>query len=97
VLLVALNASRMVLTQILPERWLAGKSDDAKLEGKISEVQTKVDQALEEIEVVLHPELYSFAYKGQPPGKLSGMDYDAWPLPGFVRDHLQDGQSQSRW
>lgn len=97
VLLAGLGLGKMVMAQILPKGWLGGPSDARKLEEAISETQVKVDAALENLEIVLHPELYSFAYKGQPPGKLTGMDYDAWPLPDYVRAHLEDGQSGSWW
>jgi hypothetical protein len=95
VLLVGVGAGKMILSRVLPKAWLTGKSDERKLEEAIADTQSKVDAALENIEITLHPELYSHAYQGQPPGRLSGMDYDAWPLPGFVKHHLGAGKSRS--
>lgn len=97
VLLVGLSAGRMVLSQILPAALTRTKSDAAKLEDSIEETKQKVDAALHEIEIVLHIELYRHAYRGQAPGRLVGMDHDAWPLPDFVLAHLNDNQSASWW
>ena len=97
VLLAGVGAGKLVLSSILPKGWWAGKSDERALEESIADVQGKVDNALESLEIVLHPELYSHAFKGQPPGRLSGMDYDAWPLPDYVRAHLGDGTSGAWW
>lgn len=97
VLLIALSAGRMVLKQVLPTALLTGKSDARKLEDGISETKEKVDQALQNAEITLHLELYRHAYRGQPPGRLTGMAYDAWPLPDYVQRHLHDGASGSWW
>jgi hypothetical protein len=97
VLLIALSAGNKVLEHILPESWTRRKTDTQKLEEGIEETKTKVDAALERLEVKLHMELYRHAWRGQPPGRLTGMDYDAWPLPGYVRQHLMDGTSGSWW
>ncbi|MEL6411163.1 MAG: hypothetical protein AAGK67_15900 [Pseudomonadota bacterium] len=91
VLLIGLSAGKMVLSQVLPRGWLQGKTDEQRLEKGIDETKSKVDAALESIDITLHIELYRHAYHGQAPGRLSGMDYDAWPLPGHVRQHLQPG------
>ncbi|MEL6523794.1 MAG: hypothetical protein AAFQ66_22650, partial [Pseudomonadota bacterium] len=97
VLAFALGIGRSLLPNISVPKWMKGKSAAAKLEDEISETRAKVDQALEEIRVQLHGELYSHAYRGQPPGQLTGMDYDAWPLPENVRTHLNDRTSSSWW
>ncbi|MEO0930718.1 MAG: hypothetical protein AAFY14_08710, partial [Pseudomonadota bacterium] len=62
----------------------------------IAETQDKVDQALAQMEVTLHRELYDHARKHGPVSQRD-MDYDAWPLPAFVRDHLTDASSTSWW
>ncbi|MCV3272490.1 hypothetical protein [Roseobacter sinensis] len=97
VLLVAVSAGTKVLGQILPGSWTQPKTDAQKLEDGITETRSKVDEALSEIEISLHMELYRHAWRGQPPGRLTGVDYDAWPLPNYVRQHLDDGTSGSWW
>lgn len=97
VLLVALSAGSKVLTQILPAGWMRQKTDAQKLEDGIQETKTKVDDALGQIEITLHMDLYRHAWRGQPPGRLTGVDYDAWPLPQYVQQHLMDGTSGSWW
>lgn len=97
VLLVALSAGGKVLGQILPAGWTRQKTDAQKLEDGIQETRDKVDAALGEIEITLHMDLYRHAWRGQPPGRLTGVDYDAWPLPAYVQQHLMDGTSGSWW
>ncbi|WP_298912877.1 hypothetical protein [uncultured Roseobacter sp.] len=97
VLLVALSAGGKILTQVLPAGWMRQKSDAQKLEEGINETKTKVDEALGQIEITLHMDLYRHAYRSQPPGRLTGVDYDAWPLPDYVKQHLMDGTSGSWW
>lgn len=97
VLLVALSAGKLVLGQVLPAAWLAEKSDARKLEEGIADTKDKVDTALMNAEIRLHMELYRHAYRGQPPGRLTGMDFEAWPLPAYVSQHLGDGASGAWW
>lgn len=97
VLLVAISAGNLVLSQILPNSWSRQKTDAQKLEDGIEETKSKVDTALEQIAITLHIELYRHAWRGQPPGRLTEMDYQAWPLPNYVRQHLADGTSGSWW
>ncbi len=97
VLAVALSVGRKVLGDISLPRVLAGKSDEAKLADEIDRTKNKVENALAEIEITIHPELYDHAYRDGHLGKISGMDRDAWPLPSYVRAHLQDEQSGSWW
>lgn len=97
VLLVALSAGTKILTQILPTHWTVKKTDAQKLEDGIRETKDKVDLALGQIEITLHMDLYRHAYRGEPPGRLTGVDYDAWPLPAYVQQHLLDGTSGSWW
>lgn len=97
VLLMALSAGKLVLRQVLPAAWLSGKSDARKLEDGIAETKGKVDAALQDVEITLHIDLYRHAYQGRSPGRLSGMDYEAWPLPAYVTQHLNDGASGSWW
>ena len=97
VLLVGISAGKM-LWDILPfPKVLQRKSDAAKLDEAISRTQAKVDEALAKMDVTLHQELWTHAYRGTTPGRMTGMDRDAWPLPQYVRDHLGDGTSRSWW
>ncbi len=97
VLAIALSVGKRVLGDISLPRILAGKSDEAKLADEIDRTKDKVEAALTEIEITIHPELYYHAYRGGHLGKISGMDRNAWPLPDFVRAHLSDEKSGSWW
>ncbi len=97
VLAIALSVGRKVVGDISLPRLLAGKSDEAKLADEIDRTKGKVENALTEIEITIHPELYYHAYRDGHLGKISGMDRDAWPLPSYVRAHLQDEKSGSWW
>lgn len=88
-LALALNAGRGLLGHIGKAHLLSGKSDTAKLEEAIAGTQGKVDAALTEMEIRLHPDLYTHAWQGQAPGPMSGIDRNAWPLPGSVAQHLE--------
>ena len=69
----------------------------AQVEDDIQTKQDVVDAALAKMKVTLHRELYIYAFRDSNPGPLSGMDHDAWPLPQYVREHLDDGRSSSWW
>lgn len=97
VLLLATTTGRAVLSVLPIPNWARGKSKEGKLEDQISATQAKVDAALEAIEVSLHRTLYEHAWRGGQGGPLTGMDYDAWPLPEHVVRHLGDGESGSWW
>ena len=97
VLLVALSAGRMVLSQILPATLSRVKSDATKLEQSIEETKDKVDAALRDFDVTLHADLYFHAFGERPHGAYEGMDFDAWPLPNFVQKHLGDTETTSWW
>jgi len=97
VLLVATSAGTKILTQVLPAGWLAGKSDASRLEQSIESTQTKVDTALANIEIRLHTELYDHAFRDGGRGKRADLEFDAWPLPAYVRQHLNDGTSGAWW
>jgi len=75
------------------------KGTDAaeKIEADILEKQRVVDAALAKTKVTLHRELYTHAYRGSNPGPLTGIDHDAWPLPDYVKAHLQDKKTGSWW
>ena len=77
--------------------WMQRGKPDAKIEAAIEEKKRIVDAALARLEIRLHRDLYVHAYRGLPPGPLTGMDYDAWPLPDFVRTHLEAPKSTSWW
>ncbi|MEM6760511.1 MAG: hypothetical protein AAF601_13630 [Pseudomonadota bacterium] len=95
VLLAATTTGKAVMAQILPKAWLPGRSDAQKLDAAITETQTKVDAALCELSVTLHPELMDHAFRDGGSGARSRLDRDAWPLPLFVKQHLKDGASGS--
>lgn len=97
VLLVALSAGRMVLSQILPAALSRAKSDEAKLEQSIEDTKQKVDTALRDFDVTLHADLYFHAFGARPHSAFEGMDFDAWPLPDFVQKHLGDTETTSWW
>lgn len=96
VLLVAVSAGKAIWSALPLPGILRAKSDDAKLEDSIAETQSKVDQALADMEVTLHRVLYDYARKWGPISQRD-MDYDAWPLPAFVTAHLTDKTSTSWW
>lgn len=83
----------------LPNRPRLGrtKSDEEKLEDSIADTQRKVDAALAAMDITVHPQLHRHAYRGAPPGPRTAMDADAWPLPSFVTEHLNDKKSTSWW
>ena len=97
VLLVATSAGTKVLSQILPAHWFAGKSDAVKLEQSIEATRGKVDAALANIDIRLHEALYDHAFRDGTRGKRADIEYDAWPLPGYVKQHLNDGKSGAWW
>lgn len=97
VLLVGVSAGRMIWEALPLPKIFAGKSDQAKLDAAIAETQLKVDDALSQMTVTLHQELWTHAYRGGAPGPMTGMDRDGWPLPAHVREHLTDGTSSSWW
>ncbi len=96
VLLVALSAGKLVWSALPLPGFLREKSDGEKLESSISDTQRKVDVALADMDVTLHRELCDHAYRGAP-GSRRDLDYDAWPLPEYVRQHLTDNTSTSWW
>ncbi|MDX8349520.1 hypothetical protein SLH49_16170 [Cognatiyoonia sp. IB215446] len=96
VLLVAMSAGKLVWSALPLPGFLREKSDGEKLENSIAETQGKVDQALAGMKVTLHRELYEHARKFGPVSQRD-MDCDAWPLPDFVAQHLNNGTSTSWW
>jgi hypothetical protein len=90
-LLVALSAGRKALAQVGRAHLLAGKSEARQLEDVIADTQAKVDDALEAMEMRLHPQLYAHAWRRQRPGPEDGLSRDAWPLPQKVARVLGDG------
>ena len=94
---IALFAGKRILGDIPIPSFLKGKTPEARLADEIDRTKGRVETALERIEVTIHPELYEHAYRGGPLGRISGMDRNAWPLPEYVRAHLNDGKSGSWW
>lgn len=76
--------------------WGFGRSEEAKLVDEIEDTKNRVETALQRIDVTIHPELNAHARTKGGAG-ASGVDRDAWPLPDYVRAHLQDGRSGSWW
>ena len=77
--------------------WIQGGEPNAKVDAEINEKKRVIDAALERIEIKLHRDLYRHAYIGLAPGPLTGMDYDAWPLPDFVQDRMRSTVTSSWW
>ncbi|GAA6162785.1 hypothetical protein NBRC116590_04890 [Pelagimonas sp. KU-00592-HH] len=97
VLSIALSAGNKILERIGVGALLKGKSDGAKLRDEIEKTKSQVETALQRIEITIHRELYDYAYRDGFMGKISGMDREAWPLPHYVRSHLDKGESSSWW
>ncbi|MEM9062529.1 MAG: hypothetical protein AAGD13_18865 [Pseudomonadota bacterium] len=86
----AIDRIGAVLRQSMLGRAVAGKSADAALEDLIEEKKSVIDAALARIDVELHPDLYRFAWRGQRPGPMTGINRNAWPLPDFVAKRMKD-------
>lgn len=97
VLSIALSAGNKLLETVGFSALLKGKSDGTKLREEIEKTKSQVEKALERIEITIHRELYDHAYRDGYLGKISGMDREAWPLPHYVRVHLEQGESGSWW
>lgn len=97
VLAIALSAGRAALGRVGMAGLLRGKSKEAALNDEIDGLKSRVDGALAEISIALHPELHAHARGLGGPANRSGMEDDAWPLPEYVRTHLDDGSSGSWW
>lgn len=97
VLLVAVSAGRGLLNTVLPKGLFSGRRDAQKLEENIEATKEKVDQALARLEVVLHWELCAHAFYGDRPDGFNEDAYDTWPLPDYVREHLDDKETGAFW
>jgi hypothetical protein len=97
VMLVAVGAGKALGNLIPLPSWMKGKSREAKLESQVDALKAQVEAALTRIDVTLHRELYLHSYRGTRGGPTTGMDYDAWPLPAHVVEHLTDKKSGSWW
>jgi hypothetical protein len=93
----ALSLGRMVLGQLAVPSFLKGKSAEAKLADEIDRTKGQVETALAALDVSVHPELLAHAERSGGPQKRADLERDAWPLPGYVRAHLDDGRSGSWW
>ncbi|MEM9319815.1 MAG: hypothetical protein AAGA70_12540 [Pseudomonadota bacterium] len=96
VLAVALSAGKAVLGKLALPGLLQSKSAEAKLADEIDRTKGQVEAALQQIDVTLHPELNAHA-RAHGGALASGVDRDAWPLPNYVRVHLNDRESGSWW
>lgn len=97
VLATALSLGKSVFSEISLPRLLKGKSLEAKLSDEIDGLKSRVEAALERQAVTLHPELYEHAYRDGRLGPNAKLDREAWPLPDYVRQHLDDRESGSWW
>ncbi len=77
--------------------WLGRRTAEAKLADEIDSTKGRVETALAALEVALHPELLAHAERVGGTQKRADLDRDAWPLPEYVRGHLEDGRSGSWW
>ncbi|MEM1299038.1 MAG: hypothetical protein AAGH68_07125 [Pseudomonadota bacterium] len=84
----ALSRIGGIIRSSMVGRALRGKSAEEQLEDLIEEKKQVVDEGLARLEVTLHRDLYDYAWRGQPPGPMTGMDRGAWPLPDFVRERM---------
>ncbi len=97
VLLLAVSTGRALFGNISLPTWMRGKNAEIKLEDEIEDTKKRVEDALSRIDIALHRDLYNHAFARSAPGKLTGMDYDAWPLPAYVAEHLGDQKSGAWW
>ncbi len=97
VILIATGAGKALSSMFSLPSWMKGKSAEAKLEEQVDGLKSQVEAALKSIEVSLHHELYQHAYRGRQGGRTTGMDFDEWPLPSYVTQHLGDQKSGSWW
>lgn len=97
VILVAVGTGKAIGASLSLPGWMKGKSAAAKLEDQVDGMKGKVEAALKNIEVTMHRDLYAHAYRGHQGGPVSGMDFDAWPLPAYVLAHFEDKESGSWW
>lgn len=93
----ALSISRRVLGDITLPKFFKRKSAEVKLEDEIDKTKGQVETALARIDVVLHPELLAHAETFGRVSGMQGFDPDAWPLPDYVRTHLNRPQNGSWW
>ncbi|MEL6477028.1 MAG: hypothetical protein AAFR17_06850 [Pseudomonadota bacterium] len=71
-------------------RMVRGAPPEERLEDLIAEKKSVIDAALADSVITLHPDLWRHAWRGRPPGPMTGMDRAAWPLPDFVQERLSD-------
>jgi|GEM_PF-2424898 len=99
VLFMAVTTGRAALGEV--QRMLrmvrSDKSHLAELDREVEAKKAEIDAALMDIDISLHRDLYVHAWRGHAPGSLSGLDYDAWPLPAEVAKHLDDGVTRGWW
>ena len=86
----ALGRIREVVGGSIVGKALNGESAEDRLEELIDEKKEVVDAALSRLDITLHRDLWARAWRGQAPGPMTGMDRDAWPLPDFVQERMQD-------
>lgn len=84
----AIEEIRALLKDNVVGRIFKSRTDGARLEAQIEAKQKVIDAALAQKRVTLHRDLYLYAHREGPAGSMSGIDLDAWPLPGFVRARM---------
>jgi len=97
VLAIAVSAGRVALSRVALPGWLKGKSKEAALNDEITGLKSQVDQALAQLDIALHPELFARCRALGGPAVRRGLEDEAWPLPDYVRRHLDEGKSGSWW
>ena len=85
----AIEDVRAFLADSVVGRSFRSKPARVKLEETIREKQATIDEGLTRMEIKLHRDLWVHAHRGGPPGSMEGMDFGAWPLPGFVRIRME--------
>ena len=97
VLAVALSIGQRVVGSLSIPKLFTGKAPEAKLADKIEDTKSRVEAALARVDVTIYPELFDHACREGRLGRIADMDRDAWPLPAFVRTHLDAGETTAWW
>lgn len=92
VLLVATTAGKSLLPA-----WMKGRSKEVRLEDEISGLKSRIDTALAEMSITIHPDLQLRCHR------LGGVfpyvedTEENWPLPPYVAEHLDAGEGGAWW
>ncbi|MEM7470795.1 MAG: hypothetical protein AAF340_05530 [Pseudomonadota bacterium] len=97
VLLAGLSAGKMIWSALSLPAIFEERSKKSQLEDAITATQSKVDEALAAMDVIVHRQLWEHAQKHGATLPKPELDINAWPLPEHVSNHLNDGKSSSWW